>query len=189
MTRLRGKAKAKSRKKDQLVQKRRKEKYFAVLVEKIVKYDDPILKETCEPVLSKKELPDIIHELKKTVCATKNGVGISAPQLGITKRVFVVRFDTTTNKMEVFVNPEIVEESEIKLLAKEGCLSYPDIYCDVERPFKIRIKYKDHNYANKEKWFSGLSARIICHENDHLNGECKIAEEYFRTRKKDMTCV
>ena len=183
MTKLRGKAKAKKRKKDQSVQKIRKAKYFASLVEKIVKYDDPILKEKCDPILKKSELPDIISELKKTVCSTKNGVGLSAPQLGITKRVFVVRFDTTTNKMETFVNPEIVEESELKLLAQEGCLSYPDIYCDVERPYKIRVKYKDANYANQEKWFSGLSARIICHENDHLSGICLVGD-YWREPKK-----
>ena len=182
MTKLRGKAKAKKRKKDQAAQKIRKAKYFASLIEEIIKYDDSILKEKSDPILSKKELPDIIKELKKTVCATKNGVGLSASQLGILKRVFVVRFDTTTNKMETFVNPEIVEESELKLLAKEGCLSYPDIYCDVERPYKIRVKYKDANYANKEKWFSGLSARIICHETDHLDGICLVGD-YWREQQ------
>ena len=95
------------------------------------------------------------------------GVGLSANQVGLDLRVFVMGLGET--KIAVF-NPEIIEYSDIEELFNEGCLSYPGIMLGIKRPTKIKAKYQDETGQIIEQEFNGLTARIFQHEYDHMNG-------------------
>ena len=95
------------------------------------------------------------------------GVGLSANQVGLDMRVFVMGLGET--KIAVF-NPEIIEYSKTEELFNEGCLSYPGIMLGIKRPTKIKAKYQDETGQVIEQEFNGLTARIFQHEYDHMNG-------------------
>lgn len=95
------------------------------------------------------------------------GVGLSANQVGLDLRVFVMGLGET--KIAVF-NPEIIEYSKTEELFNEGCLSYPGIMLSIKRPTKIKAKYQDETGQIIEQEFNGLTARIFQHEYDHMNG-------------------
>lgn len=101
-------------------------------------------------------------------CHTLRGLGLSANQVGIEKRVFCV---TAGEYKEVFFNPEIIEYSENTNLLDEGCLTYPGVFVNVKRPITIKIKYEDINGEPREQEFGGLTSRIIQHEYDHMQGK------------------
>ncbi len=95
-----------------------------------------------------------------------HGLGLAAPQCGLSKRVFVLGSD---NVGYAFFNPKILRvEGSIK--GQEGCLSFPGLYLPVERPEAVTVSYCDMNGVEKEGTFKGLTARIILHEYDHLEG-------------------
>ena len=95
------------------------------------------------------------------------GVGLSANQVGLDMRIFVMGLGET--KIAVF-NPEITEYSDTEELFNEGCLSYPGIVLGIKRPTKIKAKYQDETGQIIEQEFNGLTARIFQHEYDHMNG-------------------
>lgn len=95
------------------------------------------------------------------------GVGLSANQVGLDMRVFVMGLGET--KIAVF-NPEILEYSDTEELFNEGCLSYPGIMLGIKRPTKITATYQDENGQIINQEFNGLTARIFQHEYDHMNG-------------------
>ena len=97
----------------------------------------------------------------------KGGIGISAIQCGIPKRVFAIRGDPENI---VMFNPLIVNESEETILLDEGCLSYPGLYLKIKRPRHVRVRFSTPNGDRVTKQFTGITARTILHENDHLNG-------------------
>jgi len=125
------------------------------------------------PVLEvTKELRTFASELFAKMQLSQ-GIGLAAPQVG--RYICLIVFDCvnhTYNAMDsgYMFNPEIIEVSADKDVSKEGCLSYPGEYCQVERNRTIKVKYID--LANREtvRSYSGLAARIIQHEIDHLNG-------------------
>ncbi|MDA3884292.1 MAG: peptide deformylase [Candidatus Delongbacteria bacterium] len=136
-------------------------------------------------VLSKKasEVAEITDDLKKTIeemiieCPKANGIGLAAPQIGISKRFFVVTLpeleDEEGNKRpgltDVFINPEIIEKKgSIKM--EEGCLSVPGIYEIVERAEEITVNYTNINGDKKTLDADGMLARVVLHEYDHLDG-------------------
>ena len=96
------------------------------------------------------------------------GLGISANQVGIEKRAFCV---TAGDYKEVFFNPEITQYSENTNMLDEGCLTYPGVFVSLKRPMNITIKYETVNGDVKEQEFGGLTARIIQHEYDHMEGK------------------
>lgn len=107
-----------------------------------------------------------------------DGVGLAAPQIGKSIRIFVV--DATlyaeddpslADFKKVFINPEIYEESDEEELMTEGCLSLPGIREDVYRPTSIRIRYMDENFTEHDREISGYAARVVQHEYDHLEGK------------------
>jgi len=138
-----------------------------------------------EQVLNKKgsvidssypNLNTIIENMFETMYQA-NGIGLAAQQIGLDIKLFVVdltdysEVDTELKDFKkVFINSEIIELSDEKMMAEEGCLSFPGIYFKVERPKKIKIKYLDESFNQKEEWFEGLSARCIQHEHDHTEG-------------------
>jgi peptide deformylase len=95
------------------------------------------------------------------------GVGLSANQVGLDMRVFVMGLGET--KIAVF-NPEILEYSDTEELFNEGCLSYPGIMLSIKRPTKITAAYQDETGKYIEQEFNGLTARVFQHELDHMNG-------------------
>ena len=98
-----------------------------------------------------------------------DGVGLAAPQVGVSKKFFVVDLRRGDDSKYVFINPEIIETSIEEGPYEEGCLSIPGFYREVIRPLRVRVQAQDVN----GKYFTidadGLLARVIQHENDHLN--------------------
>ena len=141
------------------------------MIQTIVKYPDPILSQPGEPVTEfNAELRKLVADMFETTYANQ-GIGLAAPQVGVSKRVTVI--DVSMGKVPkdklVLINPEIIF-SEGKLYDEEGCLSFPDIREKVVRAAKVRIRAQDE----KGKWFEmdgdDLMARAFQHEIDHLDG-------------------
>ena len=102
-------------------------------------------------------------------CKKYNALGLSANQCGFNYRVFVAG---SGDSYVAFFNPVIVSVSEEKSKMEEGCLSFPDLFLNVERPNGIQVIYQDFSGAEKTAKFTGLTARCFQHELDHLNGVC-----------------
>jgi len=96
------------------------------------------------------------------------GLGLSANQLGLNYRVFVMK--TADSGIKAFFNPEITKLSQETELMKEGCLSFPDIYLMIKRPKAIEFDYTDSEGERKTLQLEGIGARCVQHECDHLNG-------------------
>lgn len=176
MSKLRGKAKDRARRKEKNKSKndfflRRKK-----LREMIRKFADPILKTVCDPVREGEDISEIVSTLKKVLGATDTGVGLAAPQVGYAKRIFAVRPTGVGGDISIFVNPEMSEPDEgvDKVSLNEGCLSYPGIYASIERPEEVFMTYETIDRAKRVDRFNGFESRIIQHEYDHLNGVCLI---------------
>jgi peptide deformylase len=139
----------------------------------------PVLKTVCKPVTEfNTELKKLVADMTDTMKAF-HGVGLAAPQIGEAKRVIVVSrqgkhaYDGT---VLVYVNPVISWQSDDIRTGTEGCLSYPSIWKEIERPHNIIVKGFDVNGKPMEHGYCGLDARVFCHEIDHLNGECKVGK-------------
>ena len=100
----------------------------------------------------------------------KNGIGLSANQIGIGARVFTMYADVKKKDIIVCFNPKIVTVSEEQVLMEEGCLSYPGIWLKVRRPEGIEVTYEDAKGELHEKAMFGLEARVFQHEMDHMEG-------------------
>ena len=143
----------------------------------VVVYGHPVLRKKAlafEP--GDVELSELITNLYETMHSS-DGVGLAAPQVGISKRIFVVDaspFAEDEPELEgfrkAFVNPEIVERFGETVSFNEGCLSLPNIREDVNRPAGVRIRYVDEQFNPVEETYEGIAARIIQHEYDHLDG-------------------
>jgi peptide deformylase len=143
----------------------------------IIAYGDPILKKVSEEIEEDyPELKELIDNMFETMYAC-SGVGLAAPQVNKSVRLFIV--DASPFKDEdsaldgfkkVFINPIILEEQGETWVFNEGCLSIPGIREDVKRKPHVIIEYYDQNFELQEEAYEGLSARIIQHEYDHLEG-------------------
>lgn len=100
-------------------------------------------------------------------CKKYKGIGLSANQCGYEHRVFVMGND---DNFVSFFNPKIVSTSGETIKMEEGCLSFPDIFLTVERPYSIVVEYQDFNGEVRNATFGGLTARCFQHELDHMNG-------------------
>lgn len=146
----------------------------------IYAYGHPILrKETDEIDADYPELKKLLEDMFETMYHTK-GMGLAAPQIGRAIRVFVVdtmqldndERDETSSEFikEVFINPILVEESGKKWEYEEGCLSIPEVRGNVARQPQLRMEYYNADFQLKDKVFDGITARVIQHEYDHLEG-------------------
>jgi peptide deformylase len=152
-----------------------------------------------EQVLNKKgdtidsSYPDIniiIEDMFDTMHQA-NGIGLAAQQIGLDIKLFVIDltdYSEVDSELEgfkkVFINSEIIDSSEETMFAEEGCLSFPGIYFKVERPKKVKLKYLDENFQEKEEWFDGLASRCIQHEHDHTEGVTFL--KYMSPIRKNM---
>ena len=99
-----------------------------------------------------------------------NGVGLSANQIGIKERAFVMISDIESQDTLTCFNPKIVKESKEMVTMEEGCLSYPELYLEIDRPETIVVKYEDEGKELHKIKLTGFIARIFQHEYDHMEG-------------------
>ena len=99
-----------------------------------------------------------------------NGVGLSANQIGICERVFVMMSDIETEETITCFNPKIIKESKEMVFYEEGCLSYPGLQLNISRPSTIVVKYEDEGKELHKIKLEGFIARIFQHEYDHMEG-------------------
>lgn len=165
----------------------------------IVAYGDPILRKVTRPVTQGEvDLKTIAENMFETMY-NASGVGLAAPQVGLDIRIFVVDGSPMADDEEedeepenpelkgfkkVFVNPQVIEESGDPWPFEEGCLSIPGIRADVLRPSVVKIRYRDEDWNEHEDVFTGIAARIVQHEYDHLEG--KLFVDYLPALKKQM---
>lgn len=141
----------------------------------IYAYGSAVLRKKADPIDEDyPNLKDLIENMYETMYDS-NGIGLAAPQIGLSIRLFVVdgteiEDDSTANFKQVFINPIILEEFDERWDYEEGCLSIPTIRADVNRHSKLRIHYYDENFVEKEEEYDGMAARIIQHEYDHIEG-------------------
>jgi len=147
-------------------------------------YGDPVLKKVAQDIApGHPDLKKLIADMFETMYAA-NGVGLAAPQIGLSIRVFIVDASPFAededgkptddahlkNFKKVFINPYIVEEEGEEWPFEEGCLSIPNIREEVFRKPKIVLQYQDEKFKEHEVEFDGFAARVIQHEHDHLDG-------------------
>ena len=144
----------------------------------IVTYNDPVLRQVTSPVKENStELKKLIADMFQTMY-NSNGVGLAAPQIGKSIRLFVMDTDEVTKDHEnevdtgpiVFINPKIISRTGDKIKMEEGCLSIPEVRDEVVRPEIIEVSYRDKNFKEQTEIFKGWQSRVIQHEFDHLNG-------------------
>lgn len=140
--------------------------------------DDKILSQ--ESKEASEEDVRLVKKIMRKTCRKLKGIGIAAPQVGYLVRVIFIDYKGLGYFM---VNPKITHRSEETNTGSEGCLSYPGVYCDVERHSEITVKYTTEDNLQREESFSGLHARVIQHEIDHLNGKCWVGEEWRRRQE------
>jgi peptide deformylase len=144
----------------------------------IVAYGDPVLKKKGVDIDEHyPHLKELIKNMFDTMY-NANGVGLAAPQVGKAIRLFIVDASPFEDKepeladfVQVFINPEIVSQEGEEWTFNEGCLSVPTIREDIVRKPKIVVRYYDEDFEYYEEEFSGLAARIIQHEYDHIEGK------------------
>ena len=147
----------------------------------IVAYGHPTLKAIAQPITQDyPELETLLTDMWETLTHSE-GVGLAAPQVNKSIRLFIVDgnpfypdYPDAKDFKQVFINAELVEAFGDVVPFKEGCLSLPNIYEEVMRPDKIRIKYLDENFQPHEEVFEGIRSRIIQHEYDHLEGHVHV---------------
>jgi peptide deformylase len=151
----------------------------------IVKFGNPVLEKPAAPVTEfDEELKTLIADMFESMYEAK-GVGLAAPQIGISKRLAVIDVSFKENPREklVLANPEIIH-TEGKQTQSEGCLSIPDFRENVTRANKVTIRAQDVNGKWYEKTGEELLARAFLHETDHLNGKLYIS--HLSALKRDL---
>ena len=140
-------------------------------------YGHPVLRKVAEDIPPDyPDLQEFIANMFETM-AHASGVGLAAPQVGKSIRIFLVDarvygedFEDLKDFRRIFINAHIEEKWGDEILETEGCLSIPNIHEDVWRYDHIRMRYVDENFVQQVEEFSGMAARIIQHEYDHLDG-------------------
>ena len=145
---------------------------------KIITVPDPLLRQKSEPVKwFDKRLKNLIKDLKDTMLAqdSPKGVGLSAPQIGKSDRVFIAKIG---EKIIPFINPQITYRSKETIKEKlpkeerlfEGCLSVPGYWGFVNRPYQVKIEYQDEKGKKQSLQLEGKEAVYVQHEHDHTEG-------------------
>lgn len=151
----------------------------------IVKFGDPVLERAAEPVtLFDAGLRKLIEDMFESMYAA-HGVGLAAPQIGISKRIAVVdvTFKEDLAQKVVLINPEIIHK-EGRQRSNEGCLSLPEFREKVTRPNRVTVRAQDIHGKTFERTGEELAARAFLHETDHLNGKLFIS--HISALKRDL---
>ena len=157
-------------------------------IKRILVYPEDCLKQVAKPVkVFDDGLKDLVQDLLDTMYDAP-GVGLAAPQIGVSLRVAVTdvdwRNEDGVKNHQVWVNPEFLWKSDETEITEEGCLSLPEIYGDVERPNAVRLRWYDLEGKKHEQDFEGFQAVALQHEFDHLDG--KVFIDYFSPLKRRM---
>ena len=129
----------------------------------------PILHERVKPCSKDLDRPEMSRILKENMIHY-GGVGLSANQIGIGERVFIMMLNMETEETITCFNPRIIKRYDDNVWCEEGCLSFPDEIINVERPDRIVVKYEDEDKKDHKIKLSGMAARVFLHEFDHLEG-------------------
>ena len=166
------------------------------MIRPIVAYGNPILNQPSFKVdIQNEDISNLIDDLWETMY-NANGVGLAAPQIGVLKQIFIIDFDyfkeeESFNKSEiekiqqVFISAKITDEYGENFLFSEGCLSIPDILEELSRKNTIKIEFLDEKFNLKKITCSGVIARVIQHEYDHLKG-ILFTDRISSLRKKEL---
>lgn len=160
-------------------------------VRRILIYPEDCLKQVAKPVtvFNDPELKTLVQDMAETMYDAP-GVGLAAPQVGISLRVAVTDVNWRSDDADglrnytVWINPEIIWKSETTEIMEEGCLSVPDFWGDIERPNAVRLRWYDLEGKKHEEDFEGFLAVALQHEFDHLDG--KVFIDYFSPLKRRM---
>ena len=147
----------------------------------ILHYPDPRLRQVAKPVPAVDDaVRQLVDDMAETMYAAP-GIGLAAIQVNVPLRVVVIDISETRDQLQVFINPEIVEQTG-KQVFEEGCLSVPGIYDEVERAHHVRVKALDRLGQPFEIEADDLLATCLQHEIDHLNG--KVFVDYLSRLKQ-----
>lgn len=156
----------------------------------IVAYGNPILKKEADEIGEGSQLDELIKDMFATM-DNASGVGLAAPQINQGIRLFVIDSNLMLNEEDeekgirrAFINPIVLDEYGDDYSFEEGCLSIPEIRAEITRPETLTIEYFDENWNLKEEEFSGMTARVIQHEYDHLEGVLFV--DYLKGLKKRL---
>lgn len=156
------------------------------MVHKVVKYGDPVLETKAEPIteFDTPELRQMVDDMFDTMYSAK-GIGLAAPQIGVSKRLTVIDVSAGEEGGEkiVLINPEIIEKAGSQL-GEEGCLSIPGFREDVKRAMKIKVRAQNVEGDTLEYEVDELLSRCMQHEIDHLNGVLFLA--HLSPLKRDL---
>jgi peptide deformylase len=146
-------------------------------------YPDPVLTQPSEKVTdfgpeTQRFFDDLVHTMM-----VRDGVGLAAPQVGVSRRIIAAAPSPRRESVEIFVNP-VITEKEGSDVAEEGCLSFPGLYVPILRARKIRLTYQDRNGAEKLVEVRDFFARVLQHEMDHLDGILMIDRVDFNKRQE-----
>ena len=149
---------------------------------------DLVLRTKCSPI--EQITPDVLSTMDEMVdmMREQNGVGLAAPQIGILSR-FLVMMDPDSETVFRMINPKIISRSDKTCTMEEGCLSVLGkdglpVYANVVRPESVIVEWTDEHGANQMAEMSGLPARIVQHETDHLDG--KLFVDYLSPVRREM---
>ena len=129
----------------------------------------PILHERVKPCSKDLDRREMSRILKENMIHYE-GVGLSANQIGIGERVFIMMLNMETEETITCFNPRIIKRYDDNVWFEEGCLSFPDEIINVQRPDRIVVKYEDEDKKDHKIKLSGMAARVFLHEFDHLEG-------------------
>ena len=155
------------------------------MIHPIVKYGAPVLEQEAAPVTEfDEQLAKLVEDMFESMYAAQ-GVGLAAPQIGLSLKLAVIDISSGKDPAErlVLVNPEILY-TEGTQKEEEGGLSLPGFHADVRRPMRVTIKAQDATGKEYTKTSEGLLARAFCHEADHLHGKLFIA--HVSALKRDL---
>ena len=148
----------------------------------VVTLGDPVLSRQSEPITDiDEDVQNLIDEMFTSMHRGK-GIGLAAVQVGHLYRMFITH--VANDVPRVFINPEIIETSIEEILFEEGCLSIPGINSDVKRPSGIKVQAWNRKGRPYVLGVEGLLARVVQHENDHLNGTLFIDHLEEKTKRK-----
>ncbi|MCZ2203455.1 peptide deformylase [Bartonella sp. A05] len=155
-------------------------------IQPLVLLPDPILREVSKPI---EHIDSNVQKLADDMLQTMydaQGIGLAAIQIGVPLRMLVIDVSEKETLKEplIIINPEILWLSDERNIYKEGCLSIPEYYAEVERPKQLRMRYRDHAGKQMEIEANDLLATCLQHEIDHLNGHLFI--DHISKIKRDM---
>ena len=165
----------------------------------IVAYGSPVLRKVCDEISSDyPALDNLIADMWETMY-NSNGVGLAAPQINVPIRLFVMDSDQIFDNQEedekedypdapgfkgVFINAHIAALNGKEWAYNEGCLSIPKIREDIQRNEEVTLEFEDENFNTHTKTFNGITARVILHEYDHIEG--KLFIDYLKPLKRKL---